>query len=70
MSKLTSVAAESSDIKRESSAVDETLSGKVVNDQGIVVLPALESRTSSHDTSRVELGVVSNTEDLLADSGA
>lgn len=65
----TSLALNGTDIKRESTALDETLSSQVVENKRVVTLPALQLRTSTHDTSNGKLTVSSNTKHLLANFG-
>lgn len=63
------VAVKASDIKTESSAVDEALLSQVVDDQRVRIGPATQARTSTEDTNRGKFTVSRNTEELLADSG-
>lgn len=57
-------------IDTESSALDEVILLERIDDKFVGALKALQSRTSTHDTSLEELTLTGNTEDLLGDSGS
>lgn len=64
------VALDRANVQGEGTAVGETLRGQVVNDIRVRAVPAVQARTSTEDTSDSKVGVVSDTEHLLAYLGS